>query len=604
MVTRAAEAHSPARRRRTLDHVKTIELIYCDAGGGHRSAALALSEIARRQERPWRVRMTNLLELFAAFDFWRRLTGAGVEDAYNGMLRRGWTLGTPMLLRVMHSVVRRYHKRQVEALALHWERERPDAVVSFIPHFNRGLDEAIRLVMPQVPLVTILTDLADYPPHFWIEEGQEQYFVCGTDLARRQALAAGHPEERVFHTSGMILNPRFYDPAPEAHPGDLTALGLDPSLPTALMMFGGAGSAAMRTIARLLDESDLGVQVIAVCGRNARLEASLARMPRRIPMHVTGFTSDVARLMRLSDFFIGKAGPGSISEAVAMGLPVIIERNAWTLPQERYNADWVAERGFGIAVRSFRREIVGAVTTMIDPHRYARFAERVSGFRNQAVFEIPEILKRILAEPAVPAMPGLPVQPVRQLHEHRVRRMQPHQVPDVTRRNPRSPASAGRTLPPLVPHDEQRRSGLVLPAEHEVRLELLEVEAAGIVRDRRVAVRGVPVVVRDRARRGRQLAHVRVGALRDERLHVRLQRDVRREGVVEPHGRRRRVLVEMRERVVRDVRRVGVVAVPLVVRDVVRPVERERRAEAAVDLVRRSRAPGSYDALRPPLPRK
>ena len=45
---------------------------------------------------------------------------------------------------------------------------------------------------------------------------------------------------------------------------------------------------------------------------------------------------------------IGKPGPGSISEAVAMKLPVIIERNSWTLPQERYNADWVKERQAGM----------------------------------------------------------------------------------------------------------------------------------------------------------------------------------------------------------------------------------------------------------------
>ena len=47
------------------------------------------------------------------------------------------------------------------------------------------------------------------------------------------------------------------------------------------------------------------------------------------------------------------------SEAVAMGLPVIIERNHWTLPQERYNAEWVEEQGVGISLRSFRREITG-----------------------------------------------------------------------------------------------------------------------------------------------------------------------------------------------------------------------------------------------------
>ena len=110
-------------------------------------------------------------------------------------------------------------------------------------------------------------------------------------------------------------------------------------------MFGGEGSAAMLDIAQQLDSSRLEVQIIAICGKNAKLEAAMRAMPRWIAMHVEGFTREVPRFMRLADFFIGKPGPGSISEAVAMGLPVIIERNHWTLPQERYNADWVEEAG-------------------------------------------------------------------------------------------------------------------------------------------------------------------------------------------------------------------------------------------------------------------
>lgn len=379
--------------------MKTIELIYCDAGGGHRSAANALCDIAQRERRPWQVRQTNLLDLFGELDVWRKLTGISGEDGYNGMLRRGWTLGSPLMLRVFHSVIRRSHRSQVALLERHWRAQRPDAVVSLIPHFNRALYDAIQRTIPGVPLVTILTDLADSPPHFWIEREQTQYFVCGTALARAQALAAGHPDDRVFQTSGMILNPRFYDPAGPRDRAELSSLGLDPVLPTALVMFGGFGSAAMRTIVQRLDTSGLRVQVIAVCGRNERLEASLRAMPLRIPAHITGFVRDVSRLMRCADFFIGKPGPGSISEALAMGLPVIVERNAWTMPQERYNAEWVAEQGVGIAVRGFRRDIVQAVAAMIDPHERARFSARVGEYRNRAVFEIPDILERILGAP-------------------------------------------------------------------------------------------------------------------------------------------------------------------------------------------------------------
>ena len=67
-----------------------------------------------------------------------------------------------------------------------------------------------------------------------------------------------------------------------------------------------------------------------------------------------GFTSEIPYYMHLSDFFIGKPGPGSISEALAMQLPVIVERNAWTLPQERYNTEWIREKQVGVVLKSFR----------------------------------------------------------------------------------------------------------------------------------------------------------------------------------------------------------------------------------------------------------
>ncbi|MGC1795422.1 MAG: hypothetical protein WA713_04975, partial [Candidatus Acidiferrales bacterium] len=91
----------------------------------------------------------------------------------------------------------------------------------------------------------------------------------------------------------------------------------------------------------------------------------------------------------------GKPGPGSVSEALAMRLPVIVECNAWTLPQERYNAVWVVEKEVGIVLHSFR-EIVGAVAKMIEPATLARFQANAAALRNQAVFEIPGMLEEIL----------------------------------------------------------------------------------------------------------------------------------------------------------------------------------------------------------------
>src|SRR5690606_20059618 len=118
------------------------------------------------------------------------------------------------------------------------------------------------------------------------------------------------------------------------------ALGLDPSRPTGLVLFGGHGSKAMLGIARRLADT---TQLILVCGHNQALARRLQALPGSAPRVVIGFTTDIPRYMQLADFFIGKPGPGSLSEAVQQGLPVIVVDNALTMPQERYNAQWIRE---------------------------------------------------------------------------------------------------------------------------------------------------------------------------------------------------------------------------------------------------------------------
>jgi 1,2-diacylglycerol 3-beta-galactosyltransferase len=336
--------------------------------------------------------MVNLQETLDSLDVFRKLTGLRLQDLYNLMLKKGWTLGSGQLTAGMHLVIQLLHGRTVRALEAFWQRSRPDIVVSLVPNFNRALCESLRRTLPGAPFVTILTDIADFPPHFWIER-QQQYLVCGSEKAVAQALAMGHAESLVFQVSGMILNPMFYD-APRLSPDHRKeareALGFDASLPVGLLMFGGQGAAVMLDIARRLPNR----QILAICGHNEKLAGKLRALDRPAAMFVEGFTSDVPRYMQLADYFIGKPGPGSVSEAVFMGLPAIVERNAWTLPQERYNADWLREHGAGIVLPDFRR-VARAVDELLEPAANERFRAATRRMNNRAVYEIPDILERI-----------------------------------------------------------------------------------------------------------------------------------------------------------------------------------------------------------------
>lgn len=369
-----------------------IDFIYFDAGGGHRAAATALKTVIEQQARPWTVRLVNLQEVLDSLDIFRKVTGIRLEDIYNLLLKKGWTLGSAQMLRFMHGVLRVNHRPAVRLLEKYWRTARPDLVVSLVPNFNRAMFESLRSILPSTPYVTVITDFADYPPHFWIER-QDQYLVCGTELAAKQAAGMGYPPERILRTSGMILRPSFYQPLELDRDAELRKLGLDPTRPTALVLFGGQGSNVMVDIAKRL--AGIDVQLIMICGRNERLAARLRELKAAPPMHVVGFSSEIPYFMKLADFLIGKPGPGSISEALAMDLPVIIERNAWTLPQERYNAQWVRERGVGVVLDNFR-DIDGAIRDFLQPEALARVRANAAAIENRAVFEIPDFLATLL----------------------------------------------------------------------------------------------------------------------------------------------------------------------------------------------------------------
>ena len=379
--------------------MKKIHVVFHDGGGGHRNAAVALQAIAAQQKRPWEVELIQFQELTDQLDVLRKLTGIRIQEQYNVLLQNGWTLGSVYLLRLLQATIRLFHRPLLRLLESYWREKPADLLVSVIPHFNRELCESWSKVYPGRPFVTLITDLADFPPRFWIEPLKDQYVIAGTERAAEQARALGHDQTHIFRTSGMILRPEFYVPDDSDPIAMRKELGLRPDLTTAIVLFGGHGSKVMYDITRHLDTAQLPVQLILICGRNEDLAAKFNAQSWRMPVKVIGFTKEIHKLMRAADFLIGKPGPGSIAEAMVRKLPVLIECNAWTLPQERYNAEWVAEKRVGIVLDNFR-EVVSGVQRMLDPATLAEFRKNVAALENRAIFEISEILEKLLRESA------------------------------------------------------------------------------------------------------------------------------------------------------------------------------------------------------------
>jgi 1,2-diacylglycerol 3-beta-galactosyltransferase len=382
------------------DGREDVVVFYMDAGGGHRAALHALDAAALETRAPLRLLPLSLQEVLVPLDFTRRLTGVSLEQLYNAMVRRGFTRHLVPLLRTLHGLTRLNHRTLVRLLADELRRHRPAAVLSVAPNFNAAIRDAVRATHPAIPFLVLLTDLADFPPHFWMEPGIDRVIVA-TEHAARQAVAQGIPRARVTLTTGMPLHPRFYPPpGPEARARVRDELGFASDDRVALLLFGGKGAPEVETLAGALLASPAGFRVIAVCGDNPALHERMARIESRGcgRLRRFAFTDRVAELMAAADVLVTKPGPGTLAEAFHNRLPAVVVSNGRTIPQERFNARHVQEQGLGLVVRHLD-EVPAAVSALTgDPLLVGRTRAKLAGLpENRAVFEALAILTSAVA---------------------------------------------------------------------------------------------------------------------------------------------------------------------------------------------------------------
>jgi 1,2-diacylglycerol 3-beta-galactosyltransferase len=372
------------------------------ASGGHYATYNALRSVIKQQQLPWELNVVDvesfaerLTEQKKIFDIFK-LFGTSAGEFVNQAQQKNWKILQKLTNPLIKLLVKLNYGVAVSLTGELWRNQQPDLVVSVLPLYNKIIWESLQRVKPGTPVATILTDFADSPPAFWIEPKTGMYVMCATEKAKEQARHLGVQENLIIKTSGMIIHPRFYEPITCDRNAERERLSLDPDCLTGLVLFGGCGSNQMLEIAQCLECFGQKLQLIFLCGRNQEVALALRESQGLQKRFITTFTTEIPYYMHLADFFIGKPGPGSLSEALAMKLPVIVEHNFGTLPQEQYNAEWLREKQVGLVIPNFRH-IQKAVEQFLEPENFARYRANVSAINNRAVFEIPEILQQILA---------------------------------------------------------------------------------------------------------------------------------------------------------------------------------------------------------------
>ncbi len=248
---------------------------------------------------------------------------------------------------------------------------RPDVIVSVHPLLNHSALQVLAQLGVRVPFITVITDLVSVH-RGWVAPAVDAC-VVPTDAARQVCLQHGMASEKI-HLLGMPVDPRFSQPG-EPKSVLRRQLGLDPLLPTILLVGGGEGTGKLYTSVRAISRARLPVQLIVVCGRNQRLLERLERIQQRlnVPAKLLGFVQNMPELMHAADVIVTKAGPGTICEALVCGLPIML--TSFVPGQEEGNVSYVLDNGVGRLTET-PEKLVEALWEVLQPNAPALAAMR------------------------------------------------------------------------------------------------------------------------------------------------------------------------------------------------------------------------------------
>lgn len=348
-----------------------VVFLISDTGGGHRASAEALVEALRLLHGD--ALHCSVVDLLTGYGSWP-LNRASAY--YQPLVDRRLWLWRAMWWVCQHDqlwpgLTRIAQAWQAGGLQRFAADHPADLYVSVHPMLNHVPRRELNKRLPQARFATVVTDLASaarpwYDPHV-------DLLCASCPAVREAALRAGVPAARVG-LFGLPIRLQFGQI--ERNPAQARAvLGLE-QRPTVLLLGGGAGIGALGQIAASLAPrlARRDGQLVVICGRNETLRQRLAGQRWPLPVRVTGFVENMPAWMAAADVLVTKAGPGTIAEALACGLPMVL--SGFVPGQETGNVRYVEENGVGVYCND-PQQIAAVVDDWLEPANPALPAMRV-----------------------------------------------------------------------------------------------------------------------------------------------------------------------------------------------------------------------------------
>lgn len=207
------------------------------------------------------------------------------------------------------------------------------------------------------PCVGVVTDYN--VQSYWRDTAHLDFITIPDENLCSELTRLGIDRDRILPI-GIPVHQKFLNTMDRRAALDL--LGLDPDLPTFLVMGGSMGFGIKAHIKSLLD-LPFKFQTIIVCGRNERLYEQLYSMNLGLRFKLFGFSDNVNLLMDAADYVITKPGGLSISETLCKKKPILFVN---PIPgMEEHNAAFITGEGAGLFVtKAFT--LTDAVTDLLE----------------------------------------------------------------------------------------------------------------------------------------------------------------------------------------------------------------------------------------------
>lgn len=244
---------------------------------------------------------------------------------------------------------------------------------------NKRLDELIQLHNPDIIIITFpmivvpeyrnktgkviptFNVMTDFCLHkIWVHENIDRYYVA-TDYVKQKLVEIGtHPSD--VKVTGIPIRPQFEADVPKSI--IYKKYGLSSDKKVLLIMAGAHG--VLKNVKELCEALllDSEVQIVVVCGKNAALKQSLSELEKAHPdqLKALGYVEQIDELFRVTDCMITKPGGITLTEATAIGVPVILYK---PVPgQEKENALFFEDYGAAIVINR-HEDILESVTNLL-----------------------------------------------------------------------------------------------------------------------------------------------------------------------------------------------------------------------------------------------